>query len=98
MRFRLDDPALERLYATGTDRELASETILGFFGLLETVNAARDIHDLRALVSVDLREDDNGVLTMLVDGNFRLSATIEEGADESVLRIDRMTVGAPGHG
>lgn len=97
MRFRFSDPDLKRLFATGVDPALRAEAIRGFFGVLETIAAARDLGDIRALVSLDARETDDGAITMRVDRTLRLNATIEEGDDGSILRVDAMTNEGPDH-
>jgi plasmid maintenance system killer protein len=97
MRFRFGDPSLERLFASGVHPDLAAEAVQGFFGVLETIAAARDLGDIRALVSLDARETDDGVITMRVDRTLRLNAAIEEGDDGSILRVDAMTDEGPDH-
>jgi hypothetical protein len=98
MRFRFSDPGLKRLFATGVDPGLAADAVQGFFGVLETVAAARDLGDIRALVSLDARETDDGAITLRVDQTLRIHATIEEGDDGSILRVDAMTDESPDHG
>jgi len=93
MRFGFGDPELERLYETGNDDALSPETIGALFCVLGAVSAARDLDDLHALRSLDIRVTRNG-LSLLVDGATRLSATPEEGDDGSFLRIDMLTDGS----
>jgi plasmid maintenance system killer protein len=97
MRFRFGDPGLKRLFATGIDPALAAKGVQGFFGVLETIAAARDLGDIRALVSLNASETDGGAITMRVNRTLRLKATIEEGQDGSILRVDSMTDEGPDH-
>ena len=60
MRFRLEGKEIRSLYATGVSSRVPSDVVTAIFGVLEAIEAADDLADLRSLVSLRFSNDPSG--------------------------------------
>lgn len=99
MRIRLLGKEVRSLYASGASDRFPGDVIPAFFGVLEAIEAAPDVADLHALVSVAFESQADGAVRFGLRAGMSLvcRTEMEDGATIfTIEKIERSAKGGPG--
>ncbi|NJD27656.1 MAG: hypothetical protein FIA92_05110 [Chloroflexi bacterium] len=90
MRFRLQDEELRSLYATGTSSRVTDDVAMTIFGVLEAIEAAASLDDLRSLVSLRFSNHPSDQFEFALPSGWRLIGRRVAEAGSPVMIIDEI--------
>ncbi|NJD26890.1 MAG: hypothetical protein FIA92_01170 [Chloroflexi bacterium] len=90
MRFRLQSEEIRSLYATGRSSRFPSDVVMAIFGVLEAIEAAPGLSDLRSLASLRLTTHSTGKVEFGLSSGYTLGGRQTNEAGTLIIVIEEI--------
>lgn len=90
MRFRLQTEEIRSLYATGRSSRFPSDVVMAVFGVLEAIEAAPELTDLRSLASLRLATHSTGKVEFGLPSGYMLGGRQTNEAGTPIILIEEL--------